>query len=99
MSEPHSSTSSITTATEALEQDVEAVGKTPQTKASHWQLVVDQIHVTPEVLNWPYKGAGTAEDPYVVEFIENDRRDPMLFSQWKKWGLTILVSIVSLYFP
>jgi len=51
--------------------------------------------VTPEVLNWPYKGAGTEEDPFVVEYIENDRRNPMLFPQWKKWMITILVAIVS----
>jgi hypothetical protein len=70
--------------------------KMTQKQASHWELVWDQTHVTPEVVNWPYKGSGTEEDPYVVEYIENDRRNPMLFPQWKKWMITILVAFVSL---
>jgi hypothetical protein len=75
---------------------VEAQKRRTQKKASHWQLVIDQTHVTPEVLNWPYRGSGTEEDPYVVEYIENDRRNPMLFSMWKKWMITLLVAFVSL---
>ena len=58
-------------------------------------MVFDQTHVTPEVLNWIYKGRGTEEDPYVVEYIDNDRRNPMLFPQWKKWMITVLVAVVS----
>jgi hypothetical protein len=91
---PTSSSSSIT-ATESLEErDVESQ-KSSQKKASHWELVFDQTHVTLEVLNWPYKGAGTEEDPYVVEYITNDRRNPMGFPDWKKWLITILVAFVS----
>lgn len=59
-------------------------------------MVIDQTHVTPEVLRWPYKGSGTEEDPYVVEYIENDRRNPMLFPTWKKWVITILVAFATL---
>jgi hypothetical protein len=58
-------------------------------------LVIDQTHVTDAVLHWPYKGSGTEESPYVVEYIENDRRNPMLFPMWKKWIITILVAFVS----
>jgi len=77
-----------------LPRDIEKQ-KMTQKQTSHWELVWDQTHVTPEVVNWPYKGSGTEEDPYVVEYIENDRRDPMLFPQWKKWMITILVAFVS----
>jgi hypothetical protein len=91
---PPSSSSSITATESHQERDVESQ-KGFQKKASHWELVFDQTHVTPEVLNWPYKGAGTQEDPYVVEFIENDRRDPLGFPDWKKWLITILVAFVS----
>lgn len=97
MTEPTSSSSS-TTAAEAG-HDVETQGKSPrqkQKKASHWELVFDQTHVTDEVLNWQYKGSGTEADPYVVEYIENDRRNPMLFSEVKKWTITILVAFVSI---
>ncbi|CZR54366.1 probable mfs-multidrug-resistance transporter [Phialocephala subalpina] len=93
------SSSSSTTAAETYEapHDIETRGKPgPQEKASHWELVFDQTHVTPEVLNWPYKGSGTEQDPYVVEYIENDRRNPMLFPQWKKWTITILVAFATL---
>jgi hypothetical protein len=89
-------TSSLTVASSprGLTRDLERQ-RTGQRQSSHWELVWDQTHVTPEVLNWPYKGAGTEEDPFVVEYIENDRRNPMLFPQWKKWMITILVAIVS----
>jgi hypothetical protein len=89
------SSASSTTAMEPPERDVEALKGSTQQKASHWKLVIDQTHVTPEVLRWPYKGSGTEEDPYVVEYIENDRRNPMLFPTWKKWVITILVAFVS----
>jgi hypothetical protein len=93
------SSASSTTITEPPERDVEAQKGRAQQKASHWKLVIDQTHVTPEVLSWPYKGSGTEEDPYIVEYIENDRRNPMLFPMWKKWMITILVAFVSRIHP
>jgi hypothetical protein len=89
------SSASSVTAAEPPERDVEAQKGMTQKKASHWELVWDQTHVTPEVIHWPYKGSGTEEDPYVVEYIENDRRNPMLFPNWKKWLITLLVAFVS----
>lgn len=74
--------------------DVES-GKGPQS-IPHWRLVFDQGLVTPEVMNWKYPGSGTEEDPYVVNWIDNDPRNPMLFSKFKKWGLTMLVAIATL---
>ena len=64
-------------------------------RTSHWSLVLDQTHVTEDVLNWPYKGSGTDENPFVVEYIEHDRRNPMSWSMWKKWMITMLVAVVS----
>ena len=52
--------------------------------------------MTPEVLNHRYAGSGTEDDPYVVEFIPHDPRDPMSFGQVKKWTITILVAIATL---
>lgn len=82
------------TVTAPPEKDVEAQKKT-QEKASHWRLVIDQADVTPEVINWQYTGSGTEKDPYVVVYIDNDRRNPMLFPMWKKWIITLLVAFVS----
>ena len=96
MAHPASSSASSRTATEpAPETDVEAQQRSSQKSAAHWELVWDQTHVTPEVVNWPYKGSGTEDDPYVVEYIENDRRNPLHFPQWKKWMITVLVAVVS----
>lgn len=100
MNMPHqnSASSSVTAAEGGQEpsSDLEEQRPGQQKQSSHWELVWDQTHVTPEVLNWPYKGSGTDEDPYVVEYIENDRRNPMTFPQWKKWMITILVAVVSI---
>ena len=50
----------------------------------------------PEVLNHHYEGSGTEDDPYVVEFIPHDPRDPMTFGQVKKWTITLLVAFATL---
>ena len=55
----------------------------------HWRIVYDQALVTPEVMRWEYEGSGTEDDPYIVDWIENDPRNPMLFPVWKKWAITI----------
>ncbi|THY29399.1 synaptic vesicle transporter [Aureobasidium pullulans] len=75
-------------------KDVEA-GKGPSS-IPHWRLVFDQGLVTDEIMNWKYAGSGTDEDPYVVNWIDNDPRNPMLFSKVKKWFLTALVAIATL---
>ena len=64
--------------------------------ASHWKLITSQAHVTESVLAHKYAGSGTTEDPYVVEWIPNDPRNPMLFSTSRKWLITLSVSITTL---
>lgn len=66
------------------------------TTVSHWRLVRDQACVTPEVLKWHYEGSGTEEDPFVVAWIDNDPRNPMLWSKVKKWSITMLVAVATL---
>ncbi|KAI9931943.1 hypothetical protein MW887_009444 [Aspergillus wentii] len=66
------------------------------TKLPYWRLVVDQGIVTQEIIDYPYPGSGTDEDPYAVTWIPNDPRNPMLFSETKKWTITILVAIATL---
>ena len=60
------------------------------------KIVFSQSLVTDAVLNYSYDGSGTEEDPYVVEFIPNDPRNPMGFSMFKKWSLTLLVAFATL---
>ncbi|KIW99538.1 uncharacterized protein Z518_11277 [Rhinocladiella mackenziei CBS 650.93] len=61
-----------------------------------WRMVWDQGGVTPEVATYPYAGSGTDSNPYVVQWIPNDPRDPMLFSKIAKWGITMEVAIATL---
>lgn len=66
------------------------------TKIPYWRMVFDQAGVTPEVANYPYTGSGTEEDPYLVSWIPNDPRNPMLFSEVKKWFITLTVAMATL---
>ncbi|KAL8722819.1 MAG: hypothetical protein Q9225_000768 [Loekoesia sp. 1 TL-2023] len=52
--------------------------------------------VTPEVRSHHYAGSGTEDDPYVVEFLPDDPRNPMGFSMFRKWTITLLVAFVTL---
>ncbi|KAJ4301842.1 hypothetical protein N0V90_003938 [Kalmusia sp. IMI 367209] len=52
----------------------------------HWKLILEQGVVTHEIAIHEYDGSGTEEDPYVVEWIPNDPRNPMTWSQTKKWA-------------
>lgn len=65
-------------------------------KIPYWRMVLDQGVVTPEIIDYPYAGSGTAEDPYAVTWIPNDPRNPMLFPEFLKWGLTLTVAIATL---
>ncbi|KAJ5753111.1 hypothetical protein N7520_010028 [Penicillium odoratum] len=66
------------------------------TKIPFWRLITDQGVVTQEIIDYPYSGSGTEDDPYAVTWIPNDPRNPMLFSEVKKWTYTMLVAIATL---
>jgi hypothetical protein len=59
---------------------------------SHWKMITDQGVTTKEIEEWDYDGEGTEEDPYVVEWIQNDPRNPMTWSQTRKWVMAIAVA-------
>lgn len=59
---------------------------------SHWKMITDQGVVTREIMNYDYEGSGTDEDPYVVEWIDNDPRNPMTWPKTKKWLIAITVA-------
>lgn len=84
-----SSEKSSQTVTEA--DQPEDLQRTP----SHWQIVASHSLVT-AVLRHPYPALGTVEDPYVVEFIPGDKKNPMGFPMWKKWATTLLVAFATL---
>ena len=65
-------------------------------KPAHLRVVASHSLLTEAVLDHRYRGAGTENDPYVVDFIPNDPRNPMGFSMTKKWTITVLVAFVTL---
>ncbi|KAM5462790.1 MFS siderochrome iron transporter 1 [Microsporum audouinii] len=76
--------------------DVMESEKSTQRKIPHWRQVTDPGAVTPEIINYPYSGSGTEEDPYLVQWIPNDPRNPMNYSAVKKWSITFVVAIATL---
>lgn len=61
-----------------------------------WRLIFDDSAITQDVIDHAYPGSGTMEDPYILSWIPNDPRDPMMFSDASKWGITFLVSLTTL---
>ena len=74
-------------------KDVES-GKPKQ--LSHFEQVFDEAGITPEVRAWSYSGSGTEDDPFVVDYIENDPRNPQLYTTFTKWLITLLVAFITL---
>ncbi|CAD6920454.1 unnamed protein product [Tilletia controversa] len=71
--------------------------------------VADPAHLTLRILPWrrrvepferilshDYAGSGTEDDPYVVSWLNEDREDPMNSSDFYKWFVTVIVSLVTL---
>lgn len=52
----------------------------------HWEMLWNQGILTPSIIKHNYSGSGTEDDPYVVGWIENDPRNPLLFPSWYKWS-------------
>ncbi|ETS79849.1 hypothetical protein PFICI_07378 [Pestalotiopsis fici W106-1] len=65
-------------------------------KIPYWRIVFDQAGVTDAVLNHPYAGSGTDEDPYLVQWIPHDPRNPMGFKTSTKWFITLIVALATL---
>ncbi|KAJ5579645.1 uncharacterized protein N7459_005630 [Penicillium hispanicum] len=75
-------------------------GDTPEASTSrhipYWRILTDQGVVTPEIIEHPYTGSGTEDDPYVVAWLPNDPRNPMLFAPHLKWTFTIISAFATL---
>jgi hypothetical protein len=56
------------------------------------------IYVTPfdQVYGHQYRGEGTLDKPYIVDWLPNDFENPQTWSEKYKWMLTILVSAATL---
>ncbi|KAI0378743.1 polyamine transporter 1 [Hypomontagnella monticulosa] len=96
MSSSHesSSQSSATVTEPERGRDVEA--QKPRQELSYYKRQFDQAGVTQAVLEYKYRGSGTNDDPFIVDFLPGDPKNPMEFPQWKKWGITVLQAIAVL---
>jgi len=59
---------------------------------SYWKTITDQGAVTQQIVHWNYEGSGTEHDPYVVEWITDDPRNPTLWTTARKWLQVMAVS-------
>ena len=57
------------------------------------QSLVLRTHLDDDVCNQVYTGNGTNDDPYLVDYLHNDRQDAMNFSKERKWTIAILQSL------
>jgi len=62
----------------------------------YWKLITDQSVLTQDVIDWEYEGSGTEEDPYVVDWIDNDARNPMTWGSSKKWVMALSMAMATL---
>lgn len=63
---------------------------------SYWQLLWDSARITQEVYDYPYDGSGSEEDPYIIEWIPEDRGLPYNMHKTTKWvcgGLCALCTL------
>ena len=87
-----SSRISSTTAREGEEPavDLERQTTTSPVKLSKLSMVFDQSAINVAVSHYAYKGSGTEHDPYLVEWIPDDPRNPMIWPSWYKWFIALM---------
>lgn len=76
-----------------VEKDVEG---DRSTRIPFFRQVLDHAGITPEVQKCEYDGSGTEDDPYVVSWLHDDPRNPMLYGPVRKWLITMVVAIATL---
>ncbi|KAL2671627.1 hypothetical protein Neosp_014217 [[Neocosmospora] mangrovei] len=84
-----------------LSQSTTTVGALPSpelhnSSVGHFRLVLGHVGISHSVLQHPYRGEGTTESPFLVEFLPEDPYNPMEFPQWKKWTITLVLAMASL---
>lgn len=65
-------------------------------KPSHFTLVLSQTHMTPEVTAYVYPGSGTEEDPYLVDWMPGDAKNPYEIATGTKWWMIIILAFGTL---
>ncbi|KAJ5206496.1 Major facilitator superfamily domain general substrate transporter [Penicillium cf. griseofulvum] len=66
------------------------------TSIPFWRLVLNPGAITQEVADYPCEGSGTEEDPYVVQWMPKDFRNPLQLKSSMKWFITLVAAIETL---
>ncbi|KAL1852264.1 hypothetical protein Plec18170_005989 [Paecilomyces lecythidis] len=61
-----------------------------------YEIILKTEKPTKSLLNHPWSGKGTDDDPFIVEFIRDDPRNPKHFKQWQKWTFCIIMATATL---
>ncbi|CAJ2507223.1 Uu.00g084090.m01.CDS01 [Anthostomella pinea] len=71
-------------------EDEKSKWKQPPTKAQLAQAEPSLVSI--DILKHDFPGYGTSEEPYLVEWVENDPANPMKFSNSKKWANSMILA-------
>ena len=61
-----------------------------------WRLVTEPGVITQDVADYPYPGSGTEDDPYAVNWLPNDFRNPLQLKTSMKWFITVIAALETL---
>lgn len=54
------------------------------------------VHPWREIISHPYPGAGTPEDPYLVDWLPADHENPMTWKKAYKWSVMMIAAVATL---
>ena len=81
--------------------DPESVAPGPQRSYEQWwRKRKDEKNVSgqpnQQIFDHRYKGKGTNDDPFLVEFLSNDAQNAVNFGSGLKWAITVVVALATL---
>jgi len=75
-------------------EDVEE-GSRQRQSVPYFKVFLDQGYVDAVVLKHQYSGSGSEEDPFLVEWLDSDLRNPLQFSNGRKWLYVAIESMAT----
>lgn len=63
---------------------------------SYRDLMFNHGYTDRKISGYPYSGSGTEVEPYIVGWLNNDPRKPLLFTDRTKWLWTLLVALATM---
>ncbi|EPS33083.1 hypothetical protein PDE_08045 [Penicillium oxalicum 114-2] len=82
--------------TTELKTEASGPGSSLPQSIPFWRMVTQPGAITQEVYDHPYAGSGTEDDPYAVQWMPKDFRNPTQLSKPMKWGITMVAAMETL---